>query len=72
MYEYAVHFEIRKGLGPDYFPKTIFIGLDDIDPDLSNSEIKALAKNEAEQQLKQTEDYLQYGKNWVYKTMERI
>jgi hypothetical protein len=70
--EYAVHFNVRKGLGPEWESKTIFVGLDDIDHEMSEAEIRQLARSEAETQLFNTDDYLIYGKNWIYKDIEEI
>jgi len=69
--EFAVHFLIQKGLGPEMVPKTIFIGFDDIDAELSDAELKAMAKADAERSLYHSDDYRVYGKNWVYKDIER-
>jgi hypothetical protein len=61
---FAVHFMIRKGLGPEYKEKVIEVGLDDIEPDTSDAELKSMAKLEAESYLSKSEDYPLYGKNW--------
>ena len=72
MREFAVHFLIRKGLGPEWVPKTIFVGLDDIEPEMEEYEIRAWARENAESVLRNTEDYPVYGKNWIYKDMEEV
>lgn len=69
--EFAVHFKLRKGLGPEWVDKTIFVGLDDVDPETTEFELKQMAINEAESQLYRTDDYKTYGKNWQYKDIER-
>ena len=72
MREFAVHFLIRKGLGPDWISKTIFVGLDDIDHEMSEADIRQWARSEAESILYKSDDYPVYGKNWIYKDMESI
>ena len=66
MRTFAVHFQIRKGLGPDMMPKTIFVGLDDLDPEENELTIRKMAIDDAESQLYKTDDYPVYGKNWVF------
>lgn len=68
---YAVHFLIRKGLGPAFVLRTVFVHLDDVPDDLSDWEIKDLVRGDAEEQLCRTADYPVYGKNWRYADMER-
>jgi hypothetical protein len=68
---YAVHFSIRKGLGPEFMPRTVFVGLDDIPQDVSDAEVKDMVLRDAESQLMNTEDYPVYGKNWIYRDMEQ-
>lgn len=62
---FNIEFSIRKGLGPDFFQKTISIGLDDLPADISEFEVKEMAKQEAERELYNSEDYPWYGKNWA-------
>lgn len=72
MREFAVHFSIRKGLGPEWTDKTVFIGLDDIHFETSESEIRQLARQDAERSLYHSDDYSVYGKNWIFKTIEEV
>lgn len=67
MRTFEVLFSIRKGLGPESFDKTISIGLDDLPGELSENEIRDMAKAEAESFLYKSEDYYWYGKNWMFK-----
>lgn len=60
-----VEFTIRKGLGPDTFIKVITVGLDDLDPEISDTEVRSMAIWEAERELYRSEDYHLYGKNWI-------
>lgn len=69
--EFAVHFMIRKGMGPDSFKKTIFVALDDLEPDMTEQEIKDLAISQAEGELYKNDDYKVYGKNWTLVDFER-
>jgi predicted KAP-like P-loop ATPase len=72
MREFAVHFLIRKGLGPDWFAKTIFVVFDDIDHETTESKLRQMARHEAESIMERSEDYLVYGKNWIYKDIEEV
>ena len=57
--------KIRKGLGGDEsFIKPVFVGLDDLPDELSDSEIKNLIGREVDSQLSRSDDYPLYGKNW--------
>lgn len=69
---FAVHFILRKGMGPEHVPHLVNVGLDDIDPGTTEEEIREMVLLDAESQLRKTEDYPVYGKNWIYKDMERI
>jgi hypothetical protein len=66
---YVVHFSIRKGMGPEFMPRTVFVGLDDIPNEASDAEIKEMVIADAETQLMQTDDFPVYGKNWIYRDM---
>jgi hypothetical protein len=68
---FSVTFEIRKGLGPDTFLKTIGVMLDDIDPSTTDAELFQMAILEAEQNLYKSEDYHYYGKNWHFADIEQ-
>jgi hypothetical protein len=48
---FNVLFSIRKGLGPDWFDKNIPVGLDDLPEELSENEIRQMARAEAERYL---------------------
>ena len=63
--EFAVIVLIYKGLSrTESFQKTIFVGLDDLPADMSDNEIKDYAVRDAEEQLRKSEDFPLYGKNW--------
>lgn len=63
--EFVVNVLIYKGLSrTDSFPKTICVGLDDLPAELSENEIREYAVRDAEEQLRRTEDFPLYGKNW--------
>lgn len=64
MRSFALEFEIRKGFGPGWARKTVFVGLDDLEPEMSEGEIRELAVQDAEEQLSRPSDYPLYGKNW--------
>jgi hypothetical protein len=64
---FNVHFLIRKGLGPDYMPKVLNVALDDLPEDLTEWEIRDMAKNKAEEYLYNNEDFKHYGKNWIHR-----
>jgi hypothetical protein len=70
MREFAVTFGIRKGLGPDFVNKTLFVGLDDLPEDLTDSEVQSIAVNQAEERFYKSEDYHLYGKNWYLRHVE--
>ncbi len=61
-----VHFLITKGLGPEQVEKVIGVFIDDIQPEMSDQEVMGMAKQEAEHQLYNSEDFPHYGKNWVH------
>ena len=65
MRSFAIEFEVRKGLGPETAIKTVFVGLDDLDPEATEDEIRALAVQDAEEQLSRSEDFRIYGKTWT-------
>jgi hypothetical protein len=64
MRELIVVVSIRKGLGPEWQEKHFPVAFDDLPADLTDYEIKQMAKNEVEQGLYRSEDYSAYGKNW--------
>lgn len=68
--QYAVHFYIRKGLGPDRTMRTVFVGLDDLPDDVSYSDLRSMIIADAEEQLRGSEDYHLYGKNWEFSDFE--
>ena len=68
---FNVIFEIRKGLGPDTFLKTIAVGFDDLPPDTTDYELRQMAILEAESYLYKSEDYHLYRKNWKVAEVER-
>lgn len=70
--EYVVTFSVRKGLGPEYFDKSYTVGLDDIEPEMSETEIETWARYEAESHFYNGEDYMKYGKYWQFKNIQRI
>lgn len=51
MKEFAVAFSVMKGLGPAWTEKVVFVGLDDLDPELEEVEIKDMAIAEAKAEL---------------------
>jgi hypothetical protein len=53
---YAVHFQVMKGLGPDFREKVINIFFDDIDPETQEWQLRQWAINEATAQLKSAPD----------------
>lgn len=67
MREFNVLFSIRRGLGPEWFDKSIAVGLDDLPGDLSEFDLRQMAIREAETQLYLSPDYKSYGKNWLVK-----
>lgn len=48
-YHLIVEVEIRKGVGPDTFTKDHEVFFDDIEPEVSEDEIKEMAVKEAKQ-----------------------
>lgn len=48
---FAVHFSVRKGLGPEWREKIIEVGFDDIEPHVQEWEIIDMAKAEAKAEL---------------------
>jgi hypothetical protein len=66
---FAVEFQMRKGLGAGTIPKTVFVGLDDLDPDMSETEIEGCVIRDAEEQLYKSEDFALYGKTWTFQAI---
>lgn len=64
MVQIEVEVMIRKGLGPEHINRNFSVGFDDLPEETTNYEIEQMAKAEVEQQLRNTEDYPIYGKNW--------
>lgn len=44
--------------------KSVFVGLDDLPEDISESEINDFVIADVNEQMTRTEDYAKYGKNW--------
>jgi hypothetical protein len=65
---FVVLFSVRKGLGPDWIPKKIEVGLDDI-ADLQEWEVIEAAKADAKQQLRNL-GYCE--QTYIYKDIENI
>ena len=66
---FTVEFEIRKGLGPATSVKNVAVGLDDLEPELSVSEIREYAAAQAEAELCRSADYPLYGKTWTLRAV---
>lgn len=59
-----VEVKIVKGLGPETLNKNFSVAYDDLPEEISEHEIKQMAKREVEGRLYNSIDYKDYGKNW--------
>lgn len=62
---FTVYYQLRRGLGPDWTHKERQIFFDDIDPETTDSELITMTRNEFTSEMKRSEDYHQYGENWI-------
>lgn len=72
MRHFLVHYEVRKGLGPEWVPKTHEASFDDVDLETTDHDLKQMARTEVDQKFFKSEDYPLYGKFWHIESVEEI
>ena len=69
MRSFTVEFSMRRGRGPDTSIKNVFVGLDDLEPEMSEEAIREYAVAEAEAELRRSEDFPLYGVTWTFRAI---
>lgn len=54
MRTFAIEFSVMKGLGPDWVVKTVGVGIDDLEAELDESQIRDVAIADAREQLRRS------------------
>lgn len=63
---------IRKGLGPEFMTRNLEVGFDDLDDDISDSQLRQMVASEINTMFRRTDDFPLYGKNWRIVHIERL
>lgn len=70
--EVVIHYQLRKGLGPEWLNKEYFTAFDDLPEDVEPYQIYDMARKEFLQTRYRSEDYHLYGENWIIGEIELI
>lgn len=71
MHRFTVIVSIRKGLGPEWFEKEFEVCFEDMDPLVTEEELKEWAKDDVTGQLRNSVNYNHYGDNWVIQDVRK-
>jgi hypothetical protein len=69
---FIVHYQFRKGLGPEWEPRQTEVAFDDIDPETTDAELIRMAQMEVNTRFERSDDYRLYGKFWEITDVEEI
>lgn len=70
--EVIIHYQLRKGLGPEWVEKEYYTAFDDLPSDIERHEIYSMARREFLETRYKSDDYPLYGENWILGEIELI